>query len=127
LHRVDDLGNAAHVRTDQIAEEILGTHFYLGDLTGKNFGVILETGIALALKPNTRVVLFSQDPISDLHFDLKPTHVNSYSLDDLMDKSAQALIEAAINFEEETDAYVRFVTASLTSDAVIVLGFFRVL
>ena len=73
------------VITDQIIADILSCHFFLGDLTGCNFGVVLETGIALALKPNGRVLLFTQDDTASLHFDLKVTNVNPYKEDNLVD------------------------------------------
>ena len=41
-------------------------------------GAILETGIALALKPNRRLVLITQDRHDALHFDLKVTYVTRY-------------------------------------------------
>ncbi len=75
LRRVDGGPGGAVVITDQIATDILACHFFLGDLTGCNFGVVLETGIALALKPNGRVLLFTQDDSGSLHFDLKVTNV----------------------------------------------------
>src|SRR2546428_13836738 len=56
LRRVDGGPSGAVVITDQIVTDILACHFFLGDLTGCNFGVVLETGIALALKPNGRVL-----------------------------------------------------------------------
>ena len=47
LRRMDGGPGGAVVITDQIATDILACHFFLGDLTGCNFGVVLETGIAL--------------------------------------------------------------------------------
>ncbi len=62
LHRVDGgSSGGAVVITDKIVTDILNSHFFVGDLTGCNFGVVLEAGIALALKPNDRVLLFTQD------------------------------------------------------------------
>ena len=61
VRRVDDNPDQAVVIPDQIATDILTCHYIQGDLTGCNFGVVLETGIALALKPNGRVLLFTQD------------------------------------------------------------------
>src|SRR4051812_1651812 len=61
LYRVDGGASVgAVVITDQIVSDILASHFFVGDLTGCNFGVVLETGVALALKPNKRVLLFTQ-------------------------------------------------------------------
>jgi len=90
LRRVDGGSGGAIVITDEIAADVLGSHFFLGDLTGCNMGVVLETGIALALKPNGRVLLFTQDDSASLHFDLKVTNVNRYTEDDLVEKAASA-------------------------------------
>jgi hypothetical protein len=83
LHRVDDVTSGSIVITDEIIRQILGCHFFVGDLTGCNFGVVLEVGLALALKPNGRVILFTQDDTASLHFDLKVTNVNRYTEEDL--------------------------------------------
>ena len=110
------------VITDQIVADILACHFFLGDLTGCNFGVVLETGIALALKPNGRVLLFTQDDSASLHFDLQVTNVNRYTEDDLVEKVASVLVGAAEVFENEADRYIRFLSSQLTSDAILVLN-----
>ena len=67
LHRIDQVTSGSMVITDEILRRILYSHFFFGDLTGCNFGVVLETGIALALKPNERVLLFTQDETASLH------------------------------------------------------------
>jgi hypothetical protein len=122
LRRVDGGSGGAVVITDQIATDILACHFFLGDLTGSNFGVVLETGIALALKPNGRVLLFTQDDSASLHFDLRVTNVNRYTEDDLVEKVVSALIDSAEIFEMEADRYIRFLSTQLTSDAILVLN-----
>jgi hypothetical protein len=122
LQRVDGGSGGAVVITDQIATDILACHFFLADLTGSNFGVVLETGIALALKPNGRVLLFTQDDSASLHFDLRVTNVNRYTEDDLVEKVASALVGAAEVFENEADRYIRFLSSQLTSDAILVLN-----
>jgi hypothetical protein len=124
LRRMDGGPGGAVVITDQIATDILACHFFLGDLTGCNFGVVLETGIALALKPNGRVLLFTQDDSASLHFDLKVTNVNGYAEDDLVEKVASALVDAAEVFEKEADRYIRFLSSQLTSDAIRVLNLY---
>ncbi len=124
LYCVNELGNAARNQIDQIVEQILGSHIFLGDLTGNNFGVVIETGLALALKPNDRILLFSQDPIPDLHFDLKPTHVNQYTEGSLVALATEGLLQAAKAFETEADRYIRSITAALSSDAITLMGFF---
>src|SRR5262249_24194107 len=114
----------AVVITDLITTRILEDHFFVGDLTGNNAGALLETGIALALKPNSRLVLVTQDPSDVLHFDLKVTHVTSYKPETLVESVAGALVEAAALFEEETRLYITQVSASLTSDAISVLNIY---
>lgn len=122
--RVDGGAAGAVVITDQIVTRILGCHFFLGDLTGCNFGVVLETGIALALKPNERVLLFTQDETASLHFDLKVTNTNRYTEDDLVEKAAEALVRAAEKFEREADLYIRLVSSRLTPDALMLLNYY---
>jgi hypothetical protein len=122
LRRVDGGSGGAIVITDEIAADILGSHFFLGDLTGCNMGVVLETGIALALKPNGRVLLFTQDDSASLHFDLNVTNVNRYTEDDLVEKAASAIVGAADVFEKEANRYITFLSSQLTSDAIMVLN-----
>jgi hypothetical protein len=126
LHRVDGNGQAGGsvVITDQIVTDILACHFFVGDLTGCNFGVVLEAGVGLALKPNERVLLFTQDDTASLHFDLKVTKINHYKEGTLVAKVAQALVGAAAKFEAEADRYIRLLSSQLTPDAIIVLNFY---
>lgn len=124
LRRVDGDPSGAVAITDQIVIDILACHFFLGDLTGCNFGVVLETGIALALKPNGRVLLFTQDDTASLHFNLKVTNVNPYCEDELVEKAACALVGAAGVFEKEADRYIRFLSSQLTSDAILVMNYY---
>jgi hypothetical protein len=122
LERASEHKGTALVVTDLITTRILEDHFFVGDLTGNNAGAILETGIALALKPNRRLVLITQDPHDALHFDLKVTYVTRYKPGTLVEIVARALVEAAGLFEEETRHYITQVSASLTSDAISVLN-----
>lgn len=124
LIRVDGGPSGAVVITDQIVTRILGCHFFLGDLTGCNFGVVLETGIALALKPNGRVLLFTQDDTASLHFDLKVTNVNQYTEVNLVARAADALANAAKVFEGEADRYIRLLSSQLTPDAIMLLNLY---
>jgi hypothetical protein len=107
-----------------ITTRTLEDHFFVGDLTGNNPGAILETGIALALKSNRRLVLITQDHQDAVHFDLKVTHVSRYKPDILVEIVARGLVEAAKLFEEETRLYITQVSASLTSDAISVLNIY---
>jgi len=124
LERASEHKGTALVVTDLITTRILENHFFVGDLTGNNPGAILETGIALALKPNRRLVLVTQDRHNALHFDLKVTYVTRYKTDTLVQIVAEALVEAAYSFEEETRLYITQVSAGLTSDAISVLNIY---
>ena len=126
LHRVDGDGSAGGsvVITDQIVTDILKSHFFVGDLTGCNFGVVLEAGVGLALKPNERVLLFTQDDTASLHFDLKVTNINRYTEENFVERAAEALVSAAAAFETEADRYIRFLSSQVTPDAIIVLNYY---
>jgi len=54
LRRIDEITSGTVTITDEIIRQVLSCHFFWGDVTGCNFGVVLETGLALALKPNER-------------------------------------------------------------------------
>src|SRR5262249_36515187 len=122
--RASEHKGTAVIITDVITTRILEDHFFVGDLTGNNAGAVLETGIALALKSNRRLVLVTQDHQDAVHFDLKVTHVSLYDPDTLVKIVAQCLVEAAELFEKETKLYITNVSASLTSDAISVLNIF---
>lgn len=124
LRRVDEVNPAAIVITDEIIRRILYSHFFVADLTGNNHGVLIEVGLALALKPNGRVLLFSQDPSSSLHFDMRVTNVNRYTPDTLSARVADALIHAAATYEAEADRYVSLVSSQITPDAISALNCF---
>jgi len=53
--------------------------------------VVLETGLALALKPNKWVIVFTQDGVHELHFDLKVTRVGEYTEETLVSSLADEL------------------------------------
>jgi len=122
LQRIDTTTFGAVVITDEIVRQILQGHFFFGDLTGCNFGVVLEAGIALALKPNRRVILFTQDDTASLHFDLKVTKINRYDEDNLVQKLAKELVEAADAFDNEADKYIRLLSSRLTPDGILALN-----
>jgi hypothetical protein len=124
LRRVDETTSGTMVITDEIIRQILDSHFFWADLTGCNFGVVLETGLALALKPNERVLVFTQDGMHSLHFDLKVTRIAEYNEETLVSKLAGELVKAAQFFEAEADRYIRFVSIQLTSDAIMLLNLY---
>ena len=120
LRRVDEVTSGTVTITDKIINEVLSCHFFWGDLTGCNFGVVLETGLALALKPNERVLLFTQDGTHSLHFDLAVTRIVTYTETGLVNQVAKDLVQAANYFESEADRYIRFLSSQLTADAIYV-------
>jgi hypothetical protein len=124
LHRIDESTSGTVTITDEIIRQVLSCHFFWGDLTGCNFGVVLETGLALALKPNERVLLYTQDETHSLHFDLAVTRITPYQELDLVEKLAHDLVRAAKCFELEADRYIRFISSQLTSDAIMVLNIY---
>lgn len=124
LRRVDDTTSAV-VITDEIIRRILSAHFFVGDLTGCNTNVVIEAGIALALKPNERVLLFSQDDIAYQNFDLKVTKVMSYTEDNLVNGVAESLANAARAFEKEGRSYVTLLSSQITPDAITLLRVYR--
>ena len=45
---VDQITSGTMAITDEIIRQILENHFFWADITGCNFGVVLETGLARA-------------------------------------------------------------------------------
>jgi len=116
-----DVPKGASVITDDIALGILTSHFFLADLTFQNPGVLLETGVALAVKPSRQIIFITQGRHSDLHFDLQHNNVICYSPDGAIDAIAGAFVAAAIHFENQLDHYARSVRRRLSPDAIHLL------
>lgn len=116
--RVDDAPGQAVVITEEIVIGILESHFFLADVTFQNPGVILETGIALGLKPNRQIILISQGTPEELHFDLRNNSVIFYRDSSAVEKLADAIIAAAAAFEEDADKYVHSVIKGLSETAI---------
>jgi hypothetical protein len=119
--RIDEHAGTALVITEEIIVQILESHLFIADLTFENTGVILETGIALGLKPNSQIVLITQGNLSDLHFDIRNNNVISYKNDDSVDEIAKALIAGANAFEVDKGRYITAIIETLSPDAVICL------
>jgi len=119
--RIDELAGTARVVTEEIIVKILESHLFIADLTFENAGVLLETGIALGLKPNPQIILITQGKLSDLHFDIRNNNVISYKNDDSVDAIAEALIAAAKAFEADTKRHITAITATLSPDAIFCL------
>ena len=119
-----DVPVGAVVITEQIISGILQSHFFLGDLTSQNAGVILEAGIAFGTKPNRQVILITQGPLSDLHFDLRNNNVISYNPRGSVSQIASAFISAAIAFEEQVQHHILSVTRQLSPEAIFTLNWY---
>ncbi len=120
--RIDDGAGTAVVITEAIVTEILRSHFFIGDMTFENPGVVLEVGIAMGLKSNPQIILITQGDIKDLHFDLQHNKVLSYNAETAVMEIAQALIAAAKSFEANVDAMIESIKKVLTPDAVMLLN-----
>jgi hypothetical protein len=118
--RVDDRAPVASPITEDIVVDVLESHFFVADLTFANAGVLLETGIALGLKPTSQIILLLQGDPRDLHFDIKDNRVITYGPPKRagVERIATALIEAARAFEQDRRRYVEFVTEGLSPDAI---------
>jgi len=111
----------ANVITEDIVKSILFSHFFLADLTGGNAGVLLETGIAMAFKPSSKIILITQEPLDLLHFDIRNNRVISYNPDGQIEDIRDAFLAAAQSFENDRGRYVTQVSESLSRDAILTL------
>ncbi len=108
----------ANVITEDIVKSILFSHFFIADLTGANGGVLIETGIAMSFKSNTQIILITQDPLDQLHFDIRNNRVISYNPDGKTNEIKDAFLAAAQSFENDRARYVTQVSRSLSTDAI---------
>ena len=108
--------------SDKIVEDILYSHLFVGDMTLNNPGAILEVGIAMGLKPNKQIILITQEPYEELHFDIRNNNVFSYNGTDAVEGLAQRFIAAASSFEEDADRQIRFIQRRLSPDAIALLN-----
>ncbi len=122
--RVDNHAGTARVITEEIVVQILESHIFLADLTFENAGVLLETGIALGMKPNQQIILITQGKLGDLHFDIRNNNVLSYNDGNSVDAITHALIAAAKSFENDRDKYISSITRTLSPDAIACLKYY---
>lgn len=115
---VQSAAPTANVITEDIVKSILFSTFFLADLTGGNPGVLIETGIAMAFKPNTQIILITQDPLEQLHFDIRNNRVINYNSDESIQQIKEAFLSAAQYFERDRQRYVTQVSRSLSTDAI---------
>jgi hypothetical protein len=121
--RVDVPGGATPI-TDTIVRGIIESHFFIGDVTFENAGVLIETGIALGTKPADQIVLITQGSYADLHFDLRNNRVLSYSPGGEVTSLASALVAAALYFEAHVDHQVTSVARRLSPEAIMALNWY---
>jgi hypothetical protein len=123
--RSDTLAPTASEITDDIVEHILTDHFFIADLTLANHGVLVEVGVALALKTPQQIVLIAQGDLHDLHFDLKDNRVILYdSGRPAVEEIARALISGAQAFEASVGARMEAIRKSLSPKAVYLLNLY---
>ena len=119
-----DIPCTANVITEDIVKKILGSHFFIADLTGGNAGVLIETGIAMAFKSNSQIILITQHSLAELHFNIKSNRVIIYNPNGNIDKIKKALLSAAGNLEQDRKKYVTQVSKGLTIDAIRTIHFY---
>lgn len=124
--RIDDGSIQAKVITEEIIVQTLESHIFLADLTFQNAGVLLETGIALGLKPTAQIILIMQGNRSDLHFDIRNNNVITYNDRDqkAVEKVGKALIGAAKAWEEDCHRYIVAKSRMLTPEAIACLRWY---
>jgi hypothetical protein len=108
--------------TDKIVEDILYSHIFLADMTFNNPGVLLETGIAMGMKPNSQIILITQGSYQELHFDIRNNNVFCYNGSDAIEQLANRFISAANDFEADADHRIRFIQRRLSPDAIALLN-----
>jgi len=87
--------------------------------------VLLETGIAMGMKPNTQIILITQGSYQELHFDIRNNNVFCYNGNDAITQLAERFIAAAKAFEDEADKRIRLIKRRLSPDAVALLKAYR--
>lgn len=122
-----NIPGTANVITEDIVKKILFSHFFLADLTFGNAGVLLETGIAMAFKPNTQIILITQDSLENLHFDIRNNRVITYNPDGNIDLLKEAFLSAARNFEASRKEYVTQVSQNMNIDAIRTINWYATL
>ena len=122
--RADKIGPNATEITDKIVEAIINSHIFIADFTMANHGVLLEAGIALALKNSKYLIFILQGSPTDVHFDLKDNNFISYDNPDSVDVIANALVESALYFETKVGDQIKTVREKLTPQAVYLLNLY---
>jgi hypothetical protein len=108
----------------EIVKGILDAHVVIADLTLRNDGVLIETGLAFGLKPTSALVLLSQEDPEAVHFDVKINVIQQYKGADDVGKVARAMVGAVLAFEEDRKRYLTQQSRQLSPDAVWLLGWY---
>ena len=122
--RADRMAPSAAEITEDIVEGILFNHFFLADLTMANQGVLVELGVALALKSPRQVILIAQGNLSDLHFDIKDNRVIQYDQPLAQESIARALVDGAGRFEAAVGDRMAAIRRFLSPQAVYLLNLY---
>jgi len=122
--RINDQPQTGRDIGGEIAKAILHAHLVVADLTFANDGVMLEVGVALALKPTSHVVLVTQGSLSDLHFDIKGNVIIPYSPKDGIGVIAVAMVAAIRDFECRRSDYLTHLSRELSRDAILLLNWY---
>ena len=77
-----DLEDQEGAIINRIVKGIIGSHFVVVDLSGRNPNVMYELGLAHALKDRPNVIMIAQD-INDVPFDIRHLRVIEYDVDNL--------------------------------------------
>lgn len=122
--RIDDQPQTSRDIGGEIAKTILHAHIVLADLTFANDGVMLEVGIALALKPTNHVILVTQGTPSELHFDIKGNVIIPYSQQDGIGVIAAAMVAAVRDFECRRNDYLIRLSHDISRDAIWLMNWY---
>lgn len=122
--RADRMSPNAKEITDAIVEGIVLNHFFLADVTMANHGVLVELGVALALKSPYQIILLLQGSLSDLHFDIRDNRFVSYDRAEAVNEIARALVEGAASFEASFGYKMAAIRRTLSPQAVYLLNLY---
>lgn len=122
--RADRVAPNATEITDDIVEGILNCHFFIADFTLANQGVLVEAGVALALKPARHLIFLIQGDRDSIHFDIKDNRFISYDKKNAIKEIAKALIFAAECFEKAIGEHMKSIRESLSPQAVYLLNLY---
>lgn len=122
--RIDDHPQTSRDIGGEIAKAILHDHLVIADLSFANDGVMLEVGVALALKPTAHVILITQGNPSELHFDIKGNVIIPYSPTDGVGIIAVAMVAAVRDFECRRTEYLTHLSREISRDGIWLMNWY---